>query len=441
MQGFRKVLACLPSVGGGNHPAEEAKPGLTDNGGIMSALRKNTEFSAEEREWLTLVERKRVLVVVHTLAYGKRLVDVLSLLEADFRVHVVFTAPPHAFGDEVPRYLQGLGGVVLPWDEAVQMTFDLALAAGPRGVEKISAPLITLPHGAGYLKRLVSGPYSGVAGLRRQDLLPGGQLPAAVVVPHHAELADLERHCPEALPLAHVVGDPVYDRIAASLPLRAEYRQALGLSDGEKLVVVVSTWGALSSFGRIEALLPRLITELPAGQFRSVLLVHPNVWSGHGSWQVRSWLAGCARLGIALVPPEADWRSVLIAADWIIGDHGSVTLYGTLTGVPILLASSPEREINLASPAAALAATAPALSPSYPLVGQLHYTAAEYRRDEHAVIASRITSEPGRFNRNMRRLMYRLMGLGQPAHEPETAPVPVPPSLDTWARQRGEVRA
>ncbi|MEU9264765.1 hypothetical protein AB0E04_04830 [Streptomyces sp. NPDC048251] len=407
----------------------------------MSALRKSTESSVEEREWLTLVERKLVLVVVHTLTYGKRLVEVLSLLEADFRVQVVFTAPPHVFGDEVPRFLEGLGGAVLPWDEAVRMRFDLALAAGPRGVEKISGPVIAMSHGAGYLKRLVSVRQPGVAGLRRQDLVPGGRLPAAVAVPHHAELADLERHCPEVLPLTHVVGDPVHDRIAASLPLRARYRRALGLADGEKLVVVVSTWGARSSFGRFEALLPRLAAELPAGRFRSVILVHPNVWSGHGSWQVRAWLARCAEPGTALVPPEADWRSVLIAADWIIGDHGSVTLYGTLTGAPILLAGSPDREINPASPAATLAVTAPALSPAHPLVGQLQYTAAEYRREEYAAIASRITSEPGRFNRNMRRLMYRLMGLGRPAHEPVTVPLPEPPPLDTWARGRREVPA
>ncbi|MGW0332871.1 hypothetical protein ACWD0J_13560 [Streptomyces sp. NPDC003011] len=407
----------------------------------MSALRECTEPSVEEREWLTLAERKRVLVVVHTLTYGKRLVDVLSLLEADFRVQVVFTAPPHVFGDEVPRFLAGLGGAVLPWDEAVRMTFDLALAAGPRGVERISAPLITLPHGAGYLKRLVSAPHPGVAGLRRQDLVPGGRLPAAVAVPHHAELADLERHCPEVLPLAHVVGDPAHDRIAASLPLRAGYRRALGLADGEKLVAVVSTWGARSSFGGFETLLPRLIAELPAGPFRPVILVHPNVWSGHGPWQVRAWLARCGELGIALVPPEADWRAVLIAADWIIGDHGSVTLYGTLTKAPILLTGSPAREINPASPAAALAVTAPALSPTHPLVGQLQYTAAEYRREEYAAIASRITSEPGRFNRNMRKLMYRVLGLGQPAHEPRTVPLPAPPPLDTWVRGRREVSA
>ncbi|MEF9883909.1 hypothetical protein [Streptomyces sp. P9-A4] len=385
--------------------------------------------------------RKKVLAVIHTVTYGKRLLDVLSLLEADFRLQVVFTAPPHDFGDGVPAFLARLGSAVLPWDQAVRMTFDLALAAGPRGVQYIDAPLITLPHGANYLKRVTGGPHAGVAGLRRQDLLPGGRLPAAVGVPHQADLRELAGNCPEALPLAHVIGDPVHDRITASLPLRPAYRRALGLSEGQKLVVAVSTWGAHSAFGRFDALLPRLIGELPAARFRTALLVHPNVWAGHGAYQVRSWLARCAQQGIGIVPPEADWRSILIAADWIIGDHGSVTLYGTLTGAPMLLAASPEQEINPTSPAAALAAHAPALSPTHPLADQLDYAAREYRHEEYAPIRSRITSEPGRFNRNMRRLMYGLLGMGQPAHEPVTVPLPEPPPLTVWAPVRGEASA
>ncbi|WP_328723852.1 hypothetical protein OHT52_22550 [Streptomyces sp. NBC_00247] len=385
--------------------------------------------------------RKRVLAVIHTVTYGKRLLDVLSLLEADFRLQIVFTAPPHDFGDDVPAFLAGLGSVVLPWDQAVRMTFDLALAAGPRGVQHIDAPLITLPHGANYLKRVTGGAEAGVAGLRRQDLMPGGRLPAAVGLPHRADLRELGLNCPEALPLAHVIGDPVADRITASLPLRAAYRRALGIAEGQKLVVAVSTWGAQSSFGRFDALLPRLIGELPAARYRTALLVHPNVWSGHGAFQVRSWLARCSRLGIGIVAPGADWRSVLIAADWIIGDHGSVTLYGTLTGAPILLATSSEQEINPSSPAAILASHAPTLSPTHPLVDQLDYVAREYRHEEYAAIGSRITSEPGRFNRNMRRLMYELLGLGQPAHEPETVQLPEPLPLIARAPGRGEVSA
>lgn len=384
------------------------------------------------RQWLTLVGAKRLLAIVHTIAYAKRLLEVLSLLEADFRVQVLFTAPPHVFGDEVPRFLRRLGSAVLPWESATRMTFDLALAAGPRGVAEVKAPLVALPHGAAYLKRITgAGPdEAGVAGLRRRDIMPDGRtLPAALVVPHRAELRELARSCPEALPVARVIGDPAYDRIAASLPRRAHYRRALGLTGGQQLVLLTSTWGPHSSFGRIEALLPRLTAELPADRYRVAVLVHPNVWSGHGAWQIRAWLAQCRRQGVTIVPPEADWRSLLVAADRIIGDHGSVTLYGTLTKAPILLACSPEQEINPASPAAALARTAPALSPAVPLRSQLDYAGTEYRRHRYAAIAARITSRPGRFNRGMRQLLYELLGLGQPAYEPVTEPLPLPPPL------------
>ncbi|MEV7090930.1 hypothetical protein AB0O07_34585 [Streptomyces sp. NPDC093085] len=392
---------------------------------------------AESRQWLTLVERKRVLALAHTVTYAKRLLDILSLLESDFRLQVVFTAPPHPFGGEVAHFLGRLGSPVVPWDEAIRTTYDLALTAGPRGVEQVRAPMITLPHGANYLKRMPEGPGAGVAGLRRQDLVPGGVMPAAVVVAHQDDVHELARHCPEVLPVTHVVGDPAHDRIAASLPQRAAYRRALGIAEGQTLVAAVSTWGPLSAFGTFETLLPRLTGELPPARYRTAVLVHPNVWSGHGPWQVKAWLARCVRLGIGLVPPDADWRSVLIASDAVIGDCGSATVYATLTGAPVLLASAPEAEINPASPAAALALTAPALSPAHPLADQLAYAAAEYRREEHAAISARITSEPGRFNRNMRRLMYRLLGLGQPAHEPVTAPLPDPRLPDTWGVRRG----
>ncbi|MBY6306277.1 hypothetical protein I3J09_26830 [Streptomyces clavuligerus] len=384
-------------------------------------------------QWVTLAARRKILAVVHTVPYAKRLLDVLALLKEDFRLQTVFTAPPHAFGDGVPSFLARLGSPVLPWDEALRTDFDLALAAGPRGVERLRAPLITLPHGANYVKRVITAAGSQVAGLRPADLTPGGRLPAAVVVPHHADLTELARSCPDVLPLTHVVGDPVHDRITASLPLRSAYRAALGVTDAQKLVVAISTWGPSSSFGRFETLLPRLITELPPEEYRTAVLVHPNIWSGHSPWQVRTWLGRWIERGVALLPPAADWRSVLIAADRLIGDHGSVTLYGTLTGAPMLLAASPEHEINPASPAAALAVTAPALSPVEPLAGQLEYAAAEYRPEEYAAISSRITSEPGRFNRNMRFLMYRLLRLGQPAHPPATVPLPAPHPMDSWA--------
>jgi hypothetical protein len=396
----------------------------------------------QQRQYLTVVGCRKVLVVAHTVTYVQRLLDVLALLEGDFRVQVVFTAPPHVFGDEVPALLARLGCAVVPWDEAVRMEFDLALAAGRLGVEKLRAPLVTVPHGAAYLKRVVGTEHPGVAGLRRLDLMPAGRLPAAVVLPHRDEVRELRRNCPEAVACAEVVGDPVHDRITASLPLRAAFRRALGLTEGQTLVVAASTWGPWSSFSRFDALLPRLMGELPRDTHRVAVLMHPNVYSGHGAWQVRSWMARCRQAGIALVPPEADWRSMLVAADVVLGDHGSSSVYATLTDAALLLAGPPAQEVNPASPAAALALAVPALSPGHPLLDQLEYAAAEHRdgerHRERAAVAARITSEPGLFARKMRALMYRVMGLGSPAHPAVTRLLPAPPGWQelVWGTQR-----
>jgi hypothetical protein len=305
----------------------------------------------------------------------------------------------------------------------------------------LDAPLVALSHGANFLKQVTGTPDDGVAGLRRRDLVPGGRLPAAVVLAHHDDLEQLQRSCPEAVSVAEVVGDPVFDRMTASLASRDAYRRALGVGEGRKLVAVVSTWGPGSLFARVEALLPRLAYELPREQFVIAALLHPNVWAKHSGWQVNAWLARCRQMGVHVIAPEADWRSVVVAADWIIGDHGSVTVYGTITAAPILLTGSPNREIAPGSPAADLCLLAPVLSPMHGIAEQLAYAAAEYRRSDYEVIAGRITSHPGEFARRMRRLIYRLLGLGQPAHPPVTRPLPIPPALSTWGTGVGEVSA
>ncbi|MGJ5831141.1 hypothetical protein [Streptomyces ossamyceticus] len=396
---------------------------------------------APARQWLTLTGRRTVLVVAHTVTYVKRLLDVVTLLESDFRVQVVFTVPPHELSDGTVRYLRGSGSAVLPWEEATRTSFDLAVAAGPRAMDRVRARVVLLPHGACFLKRFAAAAGSPVFGLRREDLLPGGRPPAAVVLAHEDDRAALARSCPEALPVAHVVGDPAHDRILASLPRRDAYRRALGLHAGRRLIAVTSTWGPESSFARFETLLPRLVHELRDDLHRVVVLVHPNVWSGHGARQVRAWLASWTERGVGVLPPDMDWRPVLCAADLIVGDHGSVTLYGTLTEAPILLTGTADDETNPDSPAAELALLAPALSPFHPLTRQFAYASAEYRRPAYEAVAARITSEPGRFHRNMRALLYRLLGLGQPAHAPLGGPLPVPDASLIWPSAGREVPA
>jgi len=263
-------------------------------------------------------------------------------------------------------------------------------------------------------------------GLDPQRLLHDGVvLPAGIVLSHESELGRLGRSCPEALPVASVIGDSSYDRLIAGLPHRDAYRRALAVDPDQKLVVVSSTWGPGSLFGRWPRLLPRLIAELPRREYRIVMLLHPNVWFGHGAWQVSAWLADCRRNGLSLVPPEADWRAVLVAADWVIGDHGSATLYGTAGGAPVMLAGFPRSDVDPASALARLAAVAPRISRLGSLRDQLA-RAAEVRPDHYRSVTDGITSAPGRFDRNMRRLMYRLLDLRQPATIPVAAPASMP---------------
>jgi hypothetical protein len=400
-------------------------------------------------QWLTVRDCKTVLVLVSTVTYARRLVDVFSLLAGDLRIQVVFTVAPHPFNAGVSRYLQQLGISVIPWEQAVRTRFDLALAAGSRGIEQVQAPVIRLGHGAGHNKplRQVDGGDVSLASrpagmLSRQHLMHDGRVvPAAVALPHERDLQELSVSCPEALSVATVVGDPCVDRITSSLPRRQELRRALGVSGGQQLVVVSSTWGPSSTFGRWEVLLPRLLGELADHRFRVAVLTHPNVWAGHGIWQVRSWLAECYRRGVAVVPPEQEWEALVIAADVIIGDHGSLTAYGALAGAAIVLTYAGQREVVEGSPAALVAAEAPVLSPMLPLEEQLRYVVQEHRPDRYAAVAASLTSEPGCFHRRMRSLMYRMLGLGEPACPPAVPSLLLPSALEGWGAAGWDVSA
>ncbi|MQA95369.1 MAG: hypothetical protein GEV11_12230 [Streptosporangiales bacterium] len=388
-------------------------------------------------KWVTRSGCRTVLVAVHTLTAGQRLLDVVRLLEDDLRVQVVFTKAPDVFNDGVDEFLRAVRGAVIPWRQSVDQAFALALAASYGRIHEIHAPLIVLPHGVGYNKLARGGPAGRVAGpgtpygLDAQRLMHNGSVvPASIVLAHDSERVRLARSCPEAMPAASVVGDPTYDRLVVSRPLREVYRRALEVAPGRRLIVVTSTWGPNSLFAVRHDLLERLTAEASAEGHRVVAMFHPNVWFGHGPLQVESWLAQSRRQGLVLIPPDTDWRGAMVAADWVVGDHGSATVYGAVTGAPVLVTGSSPDDVDPVSPASRLAAHAPRLDDGAPLLPQLHRAAAEHTPDRLRPVVEHITSEPGRFNRNMRRVIYRLLGLSTPASIPITEPV-APPELET----------
>jgi hypothetical protein len=394
--------------------------------------------------WVTRSGCKTVLVVVHTVTMGQRLADILPLFETDPRVQVVFTAAPHPFGNGVAGLLRRLDGVVIPWEQATRTSFDLALAAGYPGVHELHAPLVVLPHGAGYNKLLVRSIASGavaargVYGLDQQNLVHGGQVvPAALVLSHRADLGVLGRQCPDAVPVAEVIGDPCFDQLAVSRPLRLAYRRAMGVPGGKRLVVIASTWGTGSLFGQLTGLYDRMLAELPAGRYEVAALMHPNVWYGQGPRQVRAWLSGAMRRGLALLPPESEWLSALTAADLVIGDAGSASVYAAAAGTPVILGAFPGEDVAPDSAAALLADAVPRLELDRPVERQLDEALAGHRPDLLEPAAERISSEPGRFRWNMRRLIYRQLGLSQPGSIPVT-PAAGSPRVIRMPRRRGD---
>lgn len=395
-----------------------------------------TSLSDSAAWWLTVRADRRVLIMAPTVTSVHRLLDIAELFRGDLRVQLAFTVPPNLLGEGTEAMLRALGMPLLPWEKAATRAYDLAITANLGGIGEIDAPVAFFAHGASRNK--IAKPrgrgsipvLSRVPAFARSALVQNGMLvPSAIALGHDRDLAMLAEDCPEALPVGTVVGDPSYDRIAAGRRLRAGYRRALGLKPREKLVVVTSTWSGASLLGSGLHHVERLVEQLPSPDYRVVLLIHPNVVAAHGAYQLRAWFGHLTHKGLVLTRSGQPWEPFLIAADYVVGDHGSVTLYGSIAGVPVLLGAYDETCVHPDSGAAALAEIAPRLVGSVPIREQLTRAGEQFDAESMARVAALISSEPGSFARRTRSLLYGMLRLGQPAVAPRVADVAAPPSL------------
>ncbi|WP_324612846.1 hypothetical protein [Streptomyces specialis] len=394
---------------------------------------------------------RRVLFVVHNVTSATRLLDVLPLFADDPRVQLLATCTESSpFLDGVPGLLEAAGLPVLPWKQAVELPVDLAISASYGGqLHEIRGKLAVISHGVGYNKKLAkrqapsakrqapSAKRQAAFGLGPEWLLRNGKpIASTTVLSHPEQLERLAAACPEAVPTAVLAGDPCYDRLLAALPHRERFRRALGVATDQRLIVVTSTWGHRSLFGGeppdpLLGLLPRLTAELPADEYRSAAVLHPNIWHGHGPGQVRAWLDGARRAGLALIPPLEAWRQALIAADCVIGDHGSVTYYAAAIGRPVLLAAFPDPDLGTdldpGSPVAALGRTAPRLRLHDGLAAQLDDAIERHDPARYNTLSQQVSSAPARSAALLRALFYDLLALAEPAGRPATLDRLLPP--------------
>jgi len=154
------------------------------------------------------------------------------------------------------------------------------------------------------------------------------------------------------------------------------------------------------------------------------MLLHPAVWSAHGGRQGRAWLRDCLEEGLVLLDPTDDWRPLVVAADYVIGDHGSVTAYAAAIGRTVVRLADRSESIAPGTAQDLVISSANPLDPDLPVAPQLTGARAIDRRAVTAALSSR----PGRADVLIRRTMYQLMGLTEPGRHRRSRPVPVPPS-------------
>ncbi len=249
-----------------------------------SVLQEQLAAPSSERmeRWTTYAPTRLVMLVVRTPESLERVLAAAAAFEADHRIQLIFTIDqPPAPDPRLHKHLKELGVLVTPWRQAVAADYDLIIAA----------------HASDRLREL-RGPIAQLA--------------------------------------VGAKGDPVYEQLLASRQFRSLYRRALGVRSHHHLVVLSSTWGSDSLLNEHPDLPLRLLAELPADAYKVSLVLHPNIWRGHGRHQVRMWHQHAVESGLLLIDPDDGWQPIVAAADAFIGDAGSVSLYSAMLGIPAI---------------------------------------------------------------------------------------------------------
>ncbi|WP_156096507.1 hypothetical protein [Amycolatopsis jejuensis] len=361
--------------------------------------------------------QRRVLIVARTVTTLTRLLDIRSLLDDDHRVQIVFTWNEHdraLFSAGVEEFLASLDALVLPWQQAVQTQFDLAIAASENdALDELSCPVLLVAHGIGHQKYYPRS--ETVSGLNPKRLR-GRHL--RIGLSHSSQLSHLE---PATAARAVVIGDPCHDRMLASTHRIPHFRRLLN-SDRCTHVVLASTWGPQSLLGSDPLLPQRFLAELPLDDYRVSLVLHPGIWSAHSPHQVRANLATALRAGLTVIPPQRGWQATILSADVVVSDCGSMPLYAAAAQIPVLFASPAADTVVPDSPLANLIATAPHLDDA-PLRTQL---ATAIATGPMGSAATEAVEYGGKCAEILRPLLYELLDLAAPSWPAVFPPVADP---------------
>jgi len=380
--------------------------------------------------WMSRPDVRTVLAATGTRQGLQRVLDTLPAIEGDYRVQVVFTVPETGYEwAGMKERLRQLDVLVMPWHQAVETPFDLAISACRWGIEEIRAPLVLMPHGATSLRSRIAhetAPHDLVTA----KLLRGGDvLPAKLMLANDDEVRTLASSCSSALPAAVVGGDPCFDRMVASLPFGDRYREALGAAPGQEVIFAVSSWSRNSLYGADPEFFVRLTSALADTGYLVVASLHPLWWDSYGRRQVLAWLGAARERGLVVLPPDEGWRAAAVVAALVVTDHGSAGQYAAALGVRTMMNAGSLVDVRPGTSADLLSRIATPLHLDQPLRPQVERALASPVDPCHAELAARITGRPGQALSIYRREYYGVLGMSEPVHAVPVAPVPLPRPL------------
>ncbi|MFF1422043.1 translation initiation factor 2, partial [Streptomyces sp. NPDC058280] len=372
---------------------------------------------------------RAVLFAARSAVALYRLLDVLPVFSGDARITRLFTLVPGSdFGADAFSAIDALGGRTVPWSEACGRSYDLIVAASPKGdLRLLHGPHVLIPHGAGFNKSIRSeGSADSASGLdptylrRTHDHAPA----ALHALAHPDQIARLAAADPRAARRAKVIGDLTLERVLASTSLRDRYRVALG-TGARKLLVLVSTWGPESLVRQHPGLAARLAAQLPYDEYQLALVIHPNERSLLGTYELAERLAPALDAGMILPDSHEEWASVLIAADALVTDHGSAALYYCAAqDRPVVSVHRGGGELIPGSPMGVLLDRIPQLERAEDIADALR----AYRQGSGNAAAQAAFAPAGDAVDRLRTEVYALLGLAPPAYgvTPRLLPSPAP---------------
>lgn len=389
------------------------------------ALAPSTNGPDQQKE--TRPIQKSLLVVVRNGASLDRVQEVLHAIDEDLVLAVKFTVDVGSkFAKGITERLRGMGADVIGWEEATGRAWDAIYAAHVNSrLGELRGPMLVTPHGVSYNRlrdESTGGDRSYPVGLSPFELISNGRFyPALLGLCHPSELS---RTFPEARERAEVLGDLVMDKLLANKHLRRKIRDRLRIGE-RRLICVSSTHGGHSTVGTQLEMIKRLLVELPSDEYAVVLVAHPNVWIGGSPLELRLALDDELASGLVVVDMTT-WQAALVAADLVIGDHGSVTNYAVGLELPVLTAANGVDEMHPASAVTWLHADLPQLDHAAPLRPQIEKAFDEHYPERWRDYTEEIFGLPGKGLEATANALRALMNEPSLRTSPRTRPVDMP---------------